>query len=444
MRILVVDDEEMKRLSLAEDLEEKGYEVTMCANGADALAVLKANRFDVVVADLKMPEIDGMELLKRCKGDPSFTGEFVMITAYGSIPVAVEAMRHGAFDFITKPFNNERLLPILKRIEAERGDRELVGGTPGPEVPEGIDQTIMGSSPAMQRVKELVAICAETDTNVLLCGETGSGKDLIASVIHKNGARRSFPFVKVSCAVFPHELVASELYGHEKGAFTGADRAKKGRFELAAGGTLYLDDVDDIPFEEQVKLLRAIEERLFERVGGTSSIKANVRILAATKKDLLEQIREGSFREDLYYRLNVMRIDVPPLRERIEDIPQLARHLLQRISGSQKVSIHPEAMAHLASCPWPGNVRELANTLERTWLVGRGVITVENLSLGNDAAAPEGAMPPRGHFKESVASFERELLVRALRSTAGNKAAAARLLGMRPSTFRDCLAKHGL
>lgn len=435
MRVLVVDDEEMKRLTLAEDLKASGYAVTACADGAEALEALGRRRFDVVVADLKMPGIDGMELLRRCKADPGCSAEFVVITAYGSIPVAVEAMRHGAFDFITKPFDNDRLLPILERIRAQRGEARPTG-----EVPVEIDQAIVGAAPAMQRVKELVAICTATEANVLLCGETGTGKDLIASVIHKNSPRRASPFVKVCCAVFPRDLVASELYGHERGAFTGADRAKKGRFELASGGTLYLDDVDDIPFEEQVKLLRVIEERLCERVGGSAALRVDVRVVAATKKDLLAMAREGTFREDLYYRLNVMRIDVPPLRERIEDLSRLVRHLLCRIAGGRRAVVQPEAMALLAAHPWPGNVRELANTLERAWLLGRGAVSAEHLTLDS---GPQEA-PNRGAFKESVARFERELLLEALQTAEGNKAAAARLLGMKPSTFRDSLAKHGL
>jgi DNA-binding NtrC family response regulator len=442
MRILVVDDEEMKRRSLHEDLAAWGHEVTACADGQAALACLERALFDVVVTDLKMPALGGMDLLERAKAGPNVACDFILITAYGSIPVAVEAMKKGAFDFLTKPFSNELLLPILRRIETIREEsrqkREesacLAGGRA-----EGF---VVGSSPAMRRVLELVEICARTESNVLLCGETGTGKDLVASVIHKKSPRHACPFVKVSCALFPHDLFASELYGHERGAFTGADRTRLGRFDLAAGGTLYLDDVDDIPYAEQVKLVRVIEDRVFERVGATTPIRAQVRIIASSKVDLLEKIAEGTFREDLYYRLDVMRIDLPPLRERVEDIPELAAHVLRRLSGSEKDVIDPEIAGVLASYHWPGNVRELRNVLECAWLTGHGTISADQLvqQLGGRETRTNGEPA----FQQRVDRFERELLLGALKASGGNKTAAARLLGMKPTTLRDKLERLGL
>ena len=247
----------------------------------------------------------------------------------------------------------------------------------------------------MERVKRMVEICARTDANVLLYGETGVGKDLLAATIHRNSHRQAFPYVKVGCTLFPPQLIESELYGHEKGSFTGADQQRKGRFDLAEGGTLYLDDVDDIPLEQQSKLLRAIEEKVFERVGGASPIKANVRIIASTKRNLLEKIGEGTFREDLYYRLDVLRINIPPLRERREDVPLLAEHLLQRIAGRRSCQIEPGAMELLARHDWPGNVRELYHTLERAYLIGGGGITAGDSRHRDRRPRPQPAAPRR-------------------------------------------------
>ena len=334
MKILIVDDEKIKRVTLADDLTAQGHEVVTAADGDEALEKLAAGPFDVVVTDLKMPRLDGIELLKRIKEGPLAAMEVIMMTAYGSIPVAVEAVKLGAFDFLTKPFRNEDLFPLLARIQRQRQAAE-------PRPPEGfstanIEAAIVGRSAAMERVRRMVEISAKTDANVLLCGETGVGKDLLAATIHRNSHRRAFPFVKVGCTLFPPQLIESELYGHEKGSFTGADQQRKGRFDLAEGGTLYLDDVDDIPLEQQPKLLRAIEEKVFDRVGGTSPIKADVRIIASTKRNLLAKIGEGTFREDLYYRLDVLRINIPPLGERPDDVPLLAEHLLRRIAGGEK------------------------------------------------------------------------------------------------------------
>jgi DNA-binding NtrC family response regulator len=440
MRILVVDDEKIKRITLADDLGAQGHEVVAAADGEAAWDLLQSGRFDVVVTDLKMPKLDGIELLKRIKQGPLAEMAVVMMTAYGSIPVAVEAMRLGAFDFVTKPFRNEDILPLLARIE--RGHVAAEGAVQAAVPPAAVQQEIVGRSPAMGRVKHMVEICARTDANVLLVGETGVGKDLVAGVIHRHSHRSGFPFVKVGCTLFPPNLIESELYGHEKGSFTGAEQRRKGRFDLAEGGTLYLDDVDDIPLEQQSKLLRAIEEKVFERVGGATPIKADVRIVASTKRNLLEKIGEGGFREDLYYRLDVLRIVLPPLRERLEDVPLLVEHLLRRMTDQAGCRITPDAVELLSRHTWPGNVRELAHTLERACLVGGGAITADVLQGQMNSAA---GRPAAGNdFQATMDQTERELLERALRAAGGNKTAAAAALGMKPSTFRDRLAKHGL
>ncbi len=469
MRILVVDDEKIKRVTLADDLAAQGHEVVAAADGREAIEKLDAGRFDVVVTDLKMPRLDGIELLKRIKQGPLADTEVIMMTAYGSIPVAVEAVKLGAIDFLTKPFRNEDVLPLLARIERQR--QAAAESTPArqPFSAEDVETTIVGCSSAMERVKKMVGIAAKTDANVLLYGETGAGKDLLATIIHRNSHRHGFPFVKVGCTLFPPQLIESELYGHEKGSFTGADRQRKGRFDLAEGGTLYLDDVGDVPFAQQPKLLRAIEEKVFERVGGGSPIKADVRIIASTKRNLLRKIGEGTFRKDLYYRLDVLRINIPPLRDRLDDLPLLAEHLLKRIAGQSRSAtaglsssatghplpdkpavppgrpcrIEPESVALLSRHDWPGNVRELYHTLERALLIGGGNITPDVLAGEIGGPEPNDRLPAAG-FQAAIDHAEKQLLQDALRNSGGNKTAAAAALGMKPSTFRDKLAKHGL
>ncbi len=441
MRILIVDDEKIKRVTLTDDLAAEGHDVVAAADGEEGWGYLQSEVFDVVVTDLKMPKLDGIELLKRIKQGPAADMEVIMMTAYGSIPVAVEAVKLGAFDFLTKPFRNEDLFPLLARIGRHKQPGEVVAPPAT-----GINTTIVGRSTAMAQVKWMIEICARSDTNVLLHGETGVGKDLIATVIHRNSHRHASPYVKVGCTLFPPQLIESELYGHERGSFTGAEEKRKGRFELAEGGTLYLDDVDDIPLTQQSKLLRAIEEKVFERVGATGLIHADVRIVASTKMKLLEKIGEGTFREDLYYRLDVLRINIPPLRDRREDIPELVEHLLNRITKDGRYDVDPSAMEVLLQHDWPGNVRELAHTLERALLVGSGKITVELLTaeMAGLARLPEQSKPRGTDFRSTMAHAERELLEEALRATGGNKTAAAAKLSMKPSTFRDKLAKHGI
>jgi DNA-binding NtrC family response regulator len=445
MKILVVDDEKIKRITLADDLATQGHEVLTAADGEEAVERLRESVVDVVVTDMKMPKLDGMELLKQIKQGAKANIDVIMMTAYGSIPVAVEAVKLGAFDFLTKPFRNEDVFPLLARIERQRRSNSEATEPPlatASTVPD-LDAMIIGRSAAMDRVKRMVEISIKTDANVLLYGETGVGKDLLATAIHRSSYRSSFPYVKVGCTLFTPQLIESELYGHEKGSFTGAEQLRKGRFDLAEGGTLYLDDVDDIPLEQQAKLLRAIEEKIFERVGGSTLIKADVRIVASTKRNLLEKIAQGTFREDLYYRLDVLRINIPPLRERLEDVPMLAEHLLRRIAGNRSYEIDSDAIELLGRHEWPGNVRELYHTLERTYLIGGGHITAEILL--NEIGGPDpNQRLPVGGFQAAIDHAEKQLLQDALRTSGGNKTAAAIALGMKASTFRDKLAKHGL
>ncbi|MBN1764379.1 MAG: sigma-54-dependent Fis family transcriptional regulator [Sedimentisphaerales bacterium] len=442
MRILVVDDEEIKRVSLVDDLRDRGYTAVPIANAQEALKCLEKERFDVVVTDLRMPGIDGMELLNRIKRNPENKTEVILMTAYGSIPLAVEAMKLGAFDFITKPFRNEKIFPLLERIRKSvrlmsADSSRLVRGTQTP-----LEDIMVGSSKAMGEVRRMVELCARSDATVLLIGETGTGKDLAAHTIHTRSGRSSSSFVKVNCSTLPAHLIESGLFGHEKGAFTGADEQKKGKFDMAQGGTIYLDDVDDIPWDQQIKLVRVIEEKVFERVGGHTPIEADVKIIAATKKNLLVEAQKGTFRSDLYYRLNVLRITLAPLRERVGDLMLLVEHLLKRIAGDRAYRLEDDAMEFLQSHSWPGNVRELAHALERAFIVGNGVITAELLS--RDIHTCPIQPTENNGFKDTVLKAERELLEKALHHCNGNKSAAARALSMKLSTFRDKLNKHRL
>lgn len=459
MKILVVDHEKVHRANLADKLTARGHQLALASDGEQALDQLATDSFDVVFADAKIPKVEGIELLRQIKQGPQKTAHVVMMSSNGSIPVAVQAVKLGAFDFLKKPIPAEKLQQLLAEIGRERANLGPAQQRPVLQSRVDVDREIIGHSAAVDRVKRMIRIAAQTDANVLIHGETGVGKDLISSVIHRQSHRRKGPYVKVGCTLLPPSLIESELYGHEEGSFTGAEQHRRGRFEMAEGGTIYLDDVDDIPLEQQAKLLRVIEEKVFERVGGTRLIKANVRIIASTKLNLLDKVADGTFRQDLYYRLDVLRLRVPPLRHRMEDLPALTEHLLTRIAGDEACAIDDEAMSLLDQHTWPGNVRELYHALERAWLVGGGYITADllrsDLGLQNsdDPAAECDAnltaealnrASRQSGFKAAMEFAEKQLLLEALHETAGNKTAAAQTLGMKPSTFRDKLVKHGL
>ncbi len=448
MKILVIDHEKVKRANLASKLVAHGHQIDTAADGKQAIDSLQRTLYDVIFADATSSAIDGIELLRRIKQGLQPEAHVVMMTSNGSIPLAVKAVKLGAHDFVKIPIPAEQLRQLLHEIEHERATGHASPAARAASIE--IDQCIIGQSEAIRRVKRMIRIAARADANVLIHGETGVGKDLIASVIHGCSHRASGPFVKVGCTLLAPALIESELYGHEQGAFTGAGQPRLGRFELADGGTIYLDDVDDISLPQQTKLLRVIEEKVFERVGGTDSIKANVRVIASTKLNLLDKVGDGTFRQDLYYRLDVLRLRVPPLRARRDDIPTLTTHLLQRIAPDEPHEVEPAAMDLLCQHDWPGNIRELYHTLERAWLVGAGLISAELLEsdLLNEAAADANrasrVRQAGGGFKAAMEHAEKQLLVDALQTSGGNKTAAAEQLGMKPSTFRDKLAKHGL
>src|SRR3954469_1992294 len=369
-------------------LRREGYDVITAANGSEALTGMKAN-VHTVITDLKMPVLDGMALLKRLSAEyPDVP--VVMITAHGSVENAVEAVKLGAFDYLEKPFEQEQIRQVVAKAI---NTYSLARQNARPEEPSSRGRfRLVGQSPAIRQIYAVVEKVANTPSTVLITGELGTGKELIARALHENSSRQAGPFIKINCAAIPKTLMESELFGYEKGAFTGAVGAKPGRFELAHGGTLFLDEIGEIPVEMQVKLLRVLQESEFERVGGIRTIKVDVRLVTATNRDLLQDISSGSFREDLYYRLNVVPIHIPPLRERREDIPLLADHFIAKFNDRLKkqiTSIAPDAVERLVPYHWPGNIRELENLMERTVLFCEGPeIRVANLPVEITGLAP--------------------------------------------------------
>ncbi|TET62240.1 sigma-54-dependent Fis family transcriptional regulator, partial [Candidatus Aerophobetes bacterium] len=380
IKILIVDDEVNMLESLSEVLRNKGYLVATARNGLEALEKLKEKYFNIAIADLKMPEMGGMELLEVMKERYPQT-PLVMLTGYATINSAVDAMKKGAYDYLVKPFSPDKILLIAKKIMEEENLREENRFLRQELEKKG---EIITQNQKMRRLKDLMKRVASTQATVLITGETGTGKELVARGIHRGGSRKRNLFVKVNCAALAEGVLESELFGHERGAFTDAYIQRRGRFELADGGTLFLDEIGDIPLATQAKLLRVLQEGEFERVGGEETIKVDVRIVAATNQSLPEAIKEKRFREDLFYRLNVVSIDLPPLRERKEDIPLLAQYFLKkhRVANRRVEGISKKALDQLTSYPWPGNVRELENTMERTIILAkRHLIEEEDLSL---------------------------------------------------------------
>lgn len=440
MHILVVDDERIVRVTTADDLRDAGHRVLEFSSAKAVLQYIKENKndVDIVLTDLKMPEMDGLALTRRIR-DEAPAVYVLLMTAYASVDTAVEAMKLGAYDYITKPFNLEELLLNINRIgelkKVKEENRELRR-----HVQREYDlSAFVGNDKETAKIFHLVEMIAEKSTTILINGETGTGKELLANIIHYNSKRQKEPLIKVSCAVLSREIFESELFGHVKGAFTGADSAKAGRFERAHQGTLYLDDIDDIPYELQVKLLRVLEEGEVERVGGTETIKVDVRVLASTKKDLNQMVKEGKFREDLFYRLNVFPIRIPPLRERPGDIELLARHFLREFSESPDIKIDNDVVEILKKYDFPGNVRELKNLMERlVILAGKGNIKKELLPM--EVRFPD--KPHRCFFfgSQSLSEILREVEENAIRDalirSGGNKAQAAKLLSVPASTLK--------
>ncbi len=446
LRVFVVDDEATIRVSTTDDLREAGFDAQSFDNPLDLLDAMSKQKVDIVISDIKMPAMDGIELLRRIKSMDS--GIFViMMTAFGSVDTAVQAMKAGAFDYLTKPFTADEILLRVQKIDeliaVKRENAEL-----RTRLGEQYDfSAVVGHSTTMRETFDLIRVVVGTNTTVLITGETGTGKELIANVIHYNSLRHDRPMVKVSCAILSREIFESELFGHEKGAFTGAIKEKQGKFELADTGTIYLDDVDDIPIELQVKLLRVLEERELERVGGSRSIKVDVRVIASTKADLKRMVDDGKFREDLYYRLNVFPIRLKPLRERREDIRDLVQYYIKKFSPDRAVDIDAEVLPILENCAWEGNVRELRNVVERMVLMsphGRidiGKVPCEIISPTSARTLMNIGEKP---LDEMLSEIEKNALKRALTLASGNKTRAAELLSIPVSTLRTKIDKHKL
>ncbi len=450
--ILVVDDEEVMRDVLQSLLAEAGYAVSVAEGGPQGLALARKGGFDAAIVDVMLPEMGGLEVLEELKRfDPDFV--VLMITAFASVETAIIAMKKGAFDYVAKPFKHEELLHILRNGLNQRRLQDENRALRTALKDQGRFMEIVGKSQRMLQVFQLISQAAPSRSTILVVGESGTGKELVAKAVHANSPRKDRPFVVVNSGSLPHDLLESNLFGHVKGAFTGAVYAKKGLFELADKGTLFFDEIGNIPLETQAKLLRVMQEREFMRLGGVDTIKVDVRVVAATNIDLKRAVDEGRFREDLYYRLNVIAVQLPPLRQRKEDIPALVTHFVEKYSKENQKPVEgvtPEVMQALMDYGWPGNVRELENVIER------GVVLTTNGRIGRELIPdhvkstpsfhiPQIAVPPEGiSLREVISGFERRLIESTLESTGGVQKDAARLLGLKPTTLNEMIKRHSI
>jgi len=444
--ILLIDDDPSLRRVIEYSLAESGYSVLPAASGEEGLALFQKEPCDAVITDITMPGISGMEVLVKVrKADPNVP--VIVITAYGTIESAVSAMKQGAFDYITKPFNRDELRITLERaLKMRRLEKENVRLRA-----EVIDRyrfdAIVGNSEKIREVIALAGRVAPSDATVLVTGESGTGKELLARGIHYSSGRAEGPFVAVNCAAIPENLIESELFGHVKGAFTGAVRDREGKFELADGGTLFLDEIGDLRVDLQAKILRALQERTIDRVGGVKQVDLDVRVIAATNKDLEREVRQGNFREDLYYRLSVVTLQMPPLRDRKDDIPVLAEHFLRKFNPGHAVRLAPDALALMTAYGWPGNVRELENVMERASVLKRGdTITRQDLpeKLGRRATGAAEVLLNLPEEGLSLEELEKDLIIKALEKHKGNQTRAAEYLRITRPTLIYRLEKYGL
>lgn len=450
--ILIVDDELSIRQSLSGALKDEGYRVHLAASGVEALDFLKFERPDVVILDIWMPEMDGLETLKRIKAE-SPDQIVLMMSGHGTIETAVRATKLGAFDFIEKPLSLERILVLLQNATSVS---DLTRENQALRKHVQKSRVLVGESPALKHIQEMIRRVAPTTGSVLITGENGTGKDLVAHSIHALSSRYSKPFVEVNCAAIPEELIESELFGHEKGAFTGATQLRRGKFDLAHGGTLFLDEIGDMSLKTQAKILRIVQEQKFERVGGSQTISVDVRIVAATNKDLKSEIQKNQFREDLFYRLNVIPFIIPSLRDRKEDIPILANHFLNEfaISHSRKKRfLTPEGLGVLISYPWPGNVRELKNLVERLVILTPELdegapITAAHLldhlkgEILNDSI--QYMHSPAKSLRDARSEFEKEFILKTLNDVEWNISRAAQVLGIERSHLHRKIKLFGI
>jgi len=447
LRILIVDDEASQRELIAGFLKKQGHEVVLAGGGAEALTPVKETRVDLVLSDFKMPGMSGLDLLRGVKAvNPEIP--FILITAYGTVETAVQAMKEGAADYLTKPLDLEELLLRVGRVGEQVRLQGAVRDLQARLVERHRLEGIIGESGGMQEVLALVKQVATSDATVLIRGESGTGKEVIARAIHFNSPRAAGPLVTLNCAALPEQLLESELFGHEKGAFTGAVAQRKGRFEQADGGSIFLDEIGDLAPSLQVKLLRVLQERQFERLGGNRTLAVNVRILAATHRNLEQALQDGRFREDLYYRLNVVTIQVPPLRERREDIPLLLEHFLQKFAQKNRrnvTGLTVGARDALLRYDYPGNVRELENIVERAVLLCRGqVIDLEDLPVALRPGERDATEPESRRLPDLLAGIERQAIRVALERHGGIQTQAAAELGISERVLRYKMKKYGL
>ncbi len=450
-KILIVDDELNMRLVLTAMLKKEGYEIASAADGSEALSILKSGPIDAVITDLKMPNVDGMELLNHMN-DKHPAIPVIIITAHGTVATAVKALKKGALDYITKPFDLDELKNVISKAMKTRTLKENELFLP----PEDIERAgIIGTSKSIKDIFEAIKRVAPTTTTILITGETGTGKELVADAIHYNSPRKKNPLIKINCAAIAKTLMESELFGHEKGAYTGAAVTKPGKFELAHKGTLFLDEVSEIPRDMQVKLLRVLQEQEFERVGGLRTIKVDVRIIAATNQNLLQQVQAGNFREDLYYRLNVFPIEVPPLRSRKEDILPLTDYFLEKFNKKLNVSVNmeQEVKEMFLRHDWPGNIRELENLIERMILLAQNdTVTMREIpeefkaAVNKIAAAPleTSKKPFKNYMRDHVENVEKQMIVKMLEEAGGNVTKAAQQLGLSRKGLQLKMIKYNL
>jgi two-component system response regulator AtoC len=449
--ILVADDDATIRANLTLLLRSENYGVLEAAAGLEASVLLESGRAALALLDLGMPGLDGMDVLRR-HADRLEETPVIVITAFGGSRAAIEAMKLGAYDYITKPFDLDEVLFTIRRALTQRTLVEQVQAlsADSPSVREADDDELIGRSPAMLQVFKMIGRVAASDEPVLIVGESGTGKELVANAIHRNSSRAERPFVKVNSAALSPSLLESELFGHERGAFTGAVAQRRGRFEQADGGTLFLDEIGDLGIDLQAKLLRVLQTGRFERVGGEVSLQSNVRVISATNQDLPARIAEGRFREDLLYRLNVITIEVPPLRERKDDIPLLAEHIVNRLAlkyERARLGISPQAVHFLCEQPWPGNVRELENLLSRAAILTRGhVIEIDDLAVHVSKTSPPANSAATGSLllREILAETERRVILQALHQEKWNRTRTAETLGISRRQLFDKIQQYDL
>ncbi len=447
--VLIVDDDDAHRTMLVTLLDGWGYRTAEADDGSSAIARVKEQAFDLVLMDNRMLKVSGLEALGKIKAINSAIPVIIM-TAFSTIELAVEAIRKGAYDYLTKPLDFDKLKLIIPRamehVQLREENRQL-----REQVSEQFDnRNMIGNSPVMNRLQETISQVAPTEATVLISGESGTGKELVASAIHYNSDRRDKPFIKINCAAITETLLESELFGHEKGAFTGADRKKDGRFLQADGGTIFLDEIGEMPLAMQAKLLRVLQEKELTRVGGEKVITVNVRVITATNRDLLERVQQGAFREDLFYRLNVVALEVPSLKERQEDIPLLAQAFLERFASKNRKTIKgytPAAMSQLMNAPWPGNIRELMNTIERGVILTRAEF-LDNGDFSIVNQSPQEPIPETSLITSAdilpLENVEKTAILKALEQLGGNKSETARQLGITRRTLHQKLKRYGV